>query len=525
MPPMRLNRRAFLLSTAAPALIIPSSLRQPATTPRVSRVFPHGVASGDPLTDRVIVWTRVFAHSAVDVSWRVATDPALSKIVASGTTRTSDVRDFTVKVDVGGLSASTTYYYAFSVGRELSPVGRTRTLPADGVGRLRLAVVSCSNYPYGFFNVYGCIAARPDLDAVLHLGDYIYEFENGRYGDGKLLGRVPEPTREIVTLADYRQRYATYRSDPDLQEVHRQHPFITTWDDHELANNAWLDGAENHQPEKEGDWRSRRAAAYRAYLEWMPIREQSDFNPRLYRSFRFGNLADLIMLDARALRDQQVRPDDLTALSNPRRSILGAAQEAWCFDELRASQRGGAPWRLLGQQVLFTRMTPLGQKVRNADTWDGYQASRDRVLDFVRDERIKDLAILTGDIHSSWAMDVPRIPWEGYTSRTGEGSVAVELTTPAISSPPIFADGQGRERAAALKVMLPHLKFMDGEHRGYFILDITPQRMQADYMFVPTVSERSTTETLASALVCERGSSHLVETSKAAPTQDAPSLA
>ena len=491
----------------------------------MSRVFPHGVASGDPLADRVILWTRISAHSATDVKWVVATDPSLSKIVAGGTIRTSDVRDFTVKVDAGGLTAATTYYYAFTAGRDRSPVGRTRTLPADRVERLRLAVVSCANYPYGFFNVYARIAARPDLDAVLHLGDYIYEFENGRYGDGTPLGRTPQPRGETLTLADYRLRYATYRSDPDLQEVHRQHPFIVVWDDHELANNAWRDGADNHQPNTEGDWTTRRAAAYRAYLEWMPVREQSDFNPRLYRSFRFGNLADLVMLDARSLRDQQVKPDDVAALTNPQRTMLGAAQEAWCFDELRSSQRTGARWRLLGQQVLFTRMTPIGQTVRNADTWDGYQGARDRILDFVRDEGIKDMVILTGDIHSSWAMDVPRVAWDGYTSRTGEGSLAVELTTPAISSPPMFADGQGRERAAALKVMLPHLKFMDGEHRGYFVLDVTPQRMQADYMFVPTVSERSNAEVLGSALVCERGSSHLVETNKPAPTQDAAPLA
>jgi alkaline phosphatase D len=509
---MWLNRREFLASTAtAGGLFVPATVRaQPSTNSTVFPAFPYGVASGDPLGDRVMLWTRVAAASdTVDVGWRIASDPAFARIIASGSLRTAAARDFTVKVDAGGLEAGTTYYYSFNVGRQYSPVGRTRTLATSAVPRLRLAVVSCSNYPYGFFNVYGRIAARADLDAVLHLGDYMYEFENGRYGDGAKLDRVPRPLGETVTLADYRLRYATYRTDPDLQAAHQQHPFIAVWDDHELTNNAWREGALNHQPESEGDWATRRAAAYRAYLEWMPVREQHGLNPRLYRSFRFGDLADLIMLDARALRDEQVAPDNLAGLADAHRTMLGTAQEAWCFDELRTSQRSGAPWRLLAQQVLFARMTPAGQKVRNADTWDGYQAARDRVLDLIAGERIRDVVILTGDVHSSWAMDVPRSPWSDYRAGTGERSLAVEFSTPAISSPPIFGDGQGRERAAALRVLLPHLKFMDGESRGYVVLDVTPERVQTDYVFVPTVTERTDRETVATSLVTERGSAHI----------------
>jgi alkaline phosphatase D len=522
---MRLNRREFLKATAAPAIVRPFA-PYVAGRNEAAGAFPHGVASGDPLADRVMLWTRVAAKGAVaDVDWRIALDPALSRVIRRGTVRTGALRDFTVKVDAGGLEPATTYYYSFNVGRQHSPVGRTRTLPADGAERVRLAAVSCSNYPYGFFNVYACLAARPDLDAVLHLGDYIYEFENGRYGEGSKLGRVPQPPGETVTLADYRLRYATYRSDPDLREAHRQHPFITVWDDHELANNAWKGGAQNHQPETEGPWDLRRAAAYRAYLEWLPVREQAGLTPRLYRSFRFGALADLVVLDARGLRDQQVAPDDTAALGDPRRSILGAAQEEWCWDELRASRDAGTAWRLIGQQVLFARMTPLGQTVRNADTWDGYQAARERMLDVIDGERIRDVVILTGDVHSSWAMDVPRSPWSGYVAATGEGSLAVEFSTPAISSPPIFADGQGRERAAALKVMLPHLKFMDGEHRGYVLLDVNAERVQTDYFFVRTVDERSRDEQHAASLVTERGSAHAVPVPAPAPTQEAAPLA
>jgi alkaline phosphatase D len=524
---MRLNRRQFLRGTAASGLLLPFSTRAQNLVSSSSRRFMHGVASGDPLTDRVMLWTRVTETSGTpDVHWTVARDAAFAAIVARGTVRTADARDFTVKVDAAGLDPATTYYYRFEIGSERSPIGRTRTLPSEAAERLRLGVVSCSNYPYGFFNVYARLAARADLDAVLHLGDYIYEFENGRYGDGSKLGRLPRPTGEIVTLDDYRARYATYRSDPDLQEAHRQHPFITVWDDHELANNAWRDGAANHQPATEGDWRTRRAAAWRAYLEWMPVRENPDFAPRLHRTFRFGGLADLVMLDARSRRDLQVAPDDLTGTADPRRTMLGAAQEAWLTDQLRESQRAETPWRLVGQQVMFARMTPQGQKVRNADSWDGYQGARERVLDLLEQERIKDLIILTGDVHSSWAMDVPRSAWDGYRSQTGEGSLAVEVTTPAISSPPIFAaDNQGRERAAALRVMLPHLKFMDGEHRGYVLLDVTRERAQADYFFVPTVQERTAEEVHVTALVTQRGSSHLVDVGKAAPTQDAAPLA
>ena len=479
------------------------------------------------MTNRVILWTRIGeTNGSPDVRWAVAADPAFARTVGSGTVRTAVERDFTVKVDVGGLEPASTYYYRFEVGAERSPIGRTRTLPGGAAERLRLGVVSCSNYPYGFFNVYGRLAARADLDAVLHLGDYIYEFENGRYGDGTPLNRVPRPPGETIALDDYRARYATYRSDPDLQEAHRQHPFITVWDDHELANNAWRDGAANHQSPAEGDWPARRAAAWRAYLEWMPVREQTDFLPRLYRTFRFGGLADLVMLDARSLRDQQVAVDDLTAIADPRRTVLGPAQEAWLGDQLRESQRSETAWRLLGQQVMFARMTPAAQKVRNADSWDGYQGPRERVLDLLDQQRIKDVVILTGDVHSSWAMDVPRSPWDGYSARRGDGSLAVEVTTPAISSPPIFAaDGQGRERAAALRVMLPHLKFMDGQNRGYVLLDVTRERAHVDYFFVPTVDRRTEAETHAAALVCERGSSHLVEAGTPAPTQPAARLA
>jgi alkaline phosphatase D len=522
-PIVALTRRQFIWQAAASSVGIASSklhdgkwsylLRAQSPDGSSFGPFRHGVASGDPLTDRVILWTRVTSGEnlspAIDVEWRVATDPSMDVVVARGDVRTASERDFTVKVDVGGLQPGRTYYYAFRAGAQRSPIGRTKTLPAGDAPRTRLALLCCSNYPSGFFNVYRCVANRPDLDAVVHVGDYIYEFENGRYGDGSGLLRIPEPRREAVSLSDYRIRYATYRSDPDLQEAHRQHPFIAVWDDHELTNDAWSGGASNHNPEQgEGDWPTRQAAAYRAYLEWMPVREAPGTGIHLYRSFRFGSLLDLIMLDTRGLRDRQA--DDLAAFVDPNRTMLGAAQEAWLFDKLRSSQRAGTAWRLLGQQVLFARVTPPGWPVLSSDLWDGYQAARDKVLDFLANEGVRDVAVLSGDLHSSWALDIPRDPWRQYRPATGEGSLAVELLAPAISSPPLFASPSMRDRAPLLRTFLPHLKFLDGDNRGYVLIDLSPKQIQADWYHVPTVLERSDVETRAASFVCERGSSRLV---------------
>ena len=519
---MPLTRRQFLWSTAASAAASAAALStQWAGTGRAhaqgagGQVFAHGIASGDPLADRIVLWTRVAppegAGTVDNIEWRVATDEAVTQVVARGRVTTNAGRDFTVKVDAGGLQPGRTYYYAFDARGARSPIGRTKTLPVGNIARLRLAHLCCANYPAGYFNVYRCVANRDDLDAVVHVGDYIYEFENGVYGDGSALLRIPEPRREAVTLSDYRIRYATYRTDPDLQEAHRRHPFIAVWDDHELTNDAWAGGASNHNPEQgEGDWPTRQAAAYRAYLEWMPVREAAGGGIRLYRGFRFGNLADLVMLDTRGLRDRQVATDDLAALAAPGRSMLGSEQEAWLFSQLRASQASGTAWRVLGQGVMFSRLVPPGQPVLLSDTWEGYQASRDRIFDFLQAERVRDLAILGGDLHSSWALDVPRNPVSGYRAATGEGSLGVEILAPAISSPALFAAPGLRERVPLLRALLQNLKYLEGESRGYVIVDITPERLQAEWFFVPTVDQRSTDETRAAAFICERGSARFV---------------
>ena len=408
-----------------------------------------------------------------------------------------------------GLRPGRVYYYAFDAHGDDSPTGRTKTLPEDTVARVRLAQVSCANYPAGYFNVYRCLANRPDLDAVIHLGDYIYEFANGTYGDGSAFDRVPLPPGEAKTLSDYRLRYATYRSDMDLQAAHATHPFIVVWDDHEIVNDASREGAPRHRGTRE-QWRTRLAEAYQAYLEWMPVREAQVAGIHLYRDFRFGRLVDLLMLDTRGLRDRQAARRDVATLSDRTRTLLGAEQEAWLFANLRRSEHANHVWRLLGQQVLFSPLTPPGVAPQNTDVWDGYPAARTRVMDYLERERISNVAILTGDIHSSWAMDVPRNPFRGYAPSTGAGSMAVELVTPAISSPPLFAGAGMREATMLLRLAAPHLKFLDGENRGYVLLDIDAARLQAEWYVTPSVDTRSDYEVCSARFVCERNSSRLV---------------
>src|SRR5690606_23357089 len=375
--PMPTSRRTFIRGAATTAIAWPLAGYAQGGPPRL---FQHGVASGDPLADRVVLWTRVTtppsrsAIGPVEVTWQVAEDEALSRVVARGRTLARPDRDFTVKVDAAGLQPGRPYFYAFEAGGQRSPVGRTRTFAENGVERLRLAVMPCSNYAAGYFNAYRGVAERDDLDAVLHLGDYIYESAENAFADTRASGRARLPLGEAATLDEYRRLYATYRSDPDLQAAHRRHPFIVVWDDHEIASNAWLGGADNHSP-RQGDWAVRLAAAYRAYVEWLPVREAPDGDRRLYRRFRAGDLADLIVLDTRSLRDRQITTATASQLTDSARTLLGAAQEAWLFEQLRESAKARTRWRLLGQQVLFAPMSPTGQPL-SADMWDGYPAAR-----------------------------------------------------------------------------------------------------------------------------------------------------
>jgi alkaline phosphatase D len=528
------TRREFLgtaaLISASPILarVGPLLRLQPAAEPRT--VFRHGVASGDPLADRVLLWTRISgtpSSARTRVRWEVAREPAFREIVRRGESPTDATRDFTVKVDVIGLQPGNTYYYRFQAAGERSPTGRTRTLPADTTGRVRLAVASCANLPAGYFNAYRGIGSRTDLDAVLHLGDYIYEYANARYGDGTRFGRIPAPDREIASLDDYRTRHAQYKTDPDLQEAHRQHPWITVWDDHEFANNTWRDGALNHNPDQgEGEWTRRRAAAARAYFEWMPIREQrGGLDARIYRTFRFGALADLVMLDTRLVgRDQEApKREDVGLIEDPRRSLLGRRQEAWLFDQLARSRRRGARWQVLGQQVMFAPMAPWGRPAGNKDAWDGYRPARDRVIDHLESQGMKNAVILTGDVHSSWAYDVSKDPWGAYDPATGRGTTAVEFVTPSVTSPSGWDQKTAADRLRRLRETRPHLHWADGLAHGYLVLDVTPDAVQADWFGVPTIEERTAGERFEKGFMSAYGAPHLREAaSPAAPVSASP---
>lgn len=347
--------------------------------PTVPVTFTSGVASGDPSQDAVILWTRAAPQdasitTAITISWEVAEDQGFSNIVTNGSAQTNAEKDYTLKVDAQGLSAGTQYFYRFMSGDSVTEVGTTKTLPEGAVASAKIAVMSCSNYPAGYFNVYDMAAQDSELDAVLHLGDYIYEYGLGGYAseNAASLGREVLPTTEILSLDDYRMRYAQYRSDESLQALHRQVPFICVWDDHEITNDAYRDGAENHQA-NEGDYEARKVAALQAYFEWMPIRPvvEGD-NEIINRSFQFGDLIDLIMLDTRLVgRDQQLdllsyidpvngqfNTATFTAdVSAPSRTLLGASQLQWTQDQLL---NANGRWQVLGQQVLMGRMNLPG---------------------------------------------------------------------------------------------------------------------------------------------------------------------
>lgn len=524
----RLSRRHFLAAAPVVALPVVSAARLRAGMQAASdQQFRHGVASGDPLTDRAIIWTRITTDAtAATVRWVVARDPQLRRVVARGETPTGAWRDYTVKVDVTGLQPGTAYYYRFDVTGGQSPVGRLRTLPGADAARLRLGVVSCSNLPQGYFNAYGALARRADLDAVVHLGDYIYEYRNAEFGDGTTLGRVPAPDREIVALADYRLRHAQYKADPDSQAMHRQHPLIAVWDDHEFTNNTWREGAQNHNEDRgEGSWWTRRAAALQAYYEWMPIREHAaSLEPQIYRTLHVGTLADLILLDTRIVGRDQERPsrDDVAGVEDRTRQLLGEAQEAWLHGELAASARAGTRWQILGQQVMFAPQTLPGRPTTNTDSWDGYRGARDRVFDMIEQQRLSGVALLTGDVHSAWVYDLPRRPFDQYDATTGRGSLAVEFVGTSVSSPSNVGSGPDGERnLAALRDARPHLHYVDGRRRGYYVLDVTRERIQADYFAMATVKDRRLDEDFAGGFAAPAGQMHL--TRQATPVAPAPS--
>ncbi len=544
------NRREFFQRSGAGAatLIASAPLLSTAQAAIAALRFDHGVASGDPLADRVILWTRITPATprpALTLSYVVATDPALTQVVQRGSAKTNPGRDYTVKVDALGLLPGTTYYYRFSCEGVDSPVGRTKTLPTTGVDSLRFAVVSCSNHAYGYFNAYARIAARADLDLVMHLGDYLYEYGASQYGSV----RTPEPPTEMVSLADYRLRHAQYKRDADLQALHRQHPLVAIWDDHETANNSWKGGAENHQPATEGDWAARVAAALQAYYEWMPVRPVDVNKPRdNHRGFAYGDLADLLMLEERI----NARSEQLTtavhatpfgagfATTDPgygdaSRTLLGDAQEAWLVNRLRTTP---AQWKLLGQGVMFAQLkapgsnqaTDPGLYFINSDQWDGYEPARNRVLAGIKGDatnpQVNNVVVLTGDIHSSWAADLNPNPYSAasYDKATGTGSLAVEFVGTSVTSPGIDTDTTGAI-AGAIKLYNPHFKYVQLTRRGYMLMDVNRDRVVGEWWYVDTVASPSNIETFAAAFEVRAGENHLRPSAQTTPRANAPVLA
>lgn len=539
-----IERRLFLAGSAAVAgTILGATAAAPATA--ATGAFRHGVASGDPLPDAILLWTRVTPTEeaqpgsglgpVVTVSWQVATDAEFRGIVARGRAATGPDRDHTVKVDVTGLAAGTAYFFRFLLGDEPSPVGRTRTAPATTAtpDRLRFAVVSCSNWEAGHFSPYRHLAARGDLDAVLHLGDYLYEYGTGSYAYGQrnVVIRPHEPTHEMVTLADYRRRHAQYKTDPDLQTLHGAAPWVTTWDDHESANDAWEGGAENHQPD-EGDWATRKAVARQAYDEWMPVRLSGSValgdGTQIYRHLQFGRLADLTMLDLRTYRSEQVGQTELPAAGDPSRTITGDAQMQFLKDRLAEND---AVWKLVGNPVMISPVLfpPLDRYVTgpiadmtgllppdgvpyNVDQWDGYTADRREVVDFLADRGITNTVFLTGDIHSGWACELPVDAGTYPLSRT----VGVELVCTSVTSNNLDDITGAPPRTVSLSVetaiqgLNRHVKYLDFDSHGYSVLTITPQETQMDWYVISDRADRDATSRWSTGWRVAAGTNRLV---------------
>ena len=510
----------------------------------VAAAFDHGVASGDPLQDRLIIWTRATPEQAGDVrlDWEVAADRDFTQVVASGSGTTHSGVDYTMKVDVEGLTPASDYYFRFRNDSTVSPTGHGRTLPVGAVSAVSFAVVSCSNYPAGYFNVYREVAGR-EVDAVLHLGDYIYEYGRGGYASDQAaeFDREVIPATEIIALDDYRARYAQYRTDPDLQAAHAAHSFIVVWDDHEITNNTYKDGAQNHDEATEGSFEERKLAAIQAWYEWLPVRPPAADQGIIYRRFEYGDLVNLLMLDTRLIgRDEQLSYDPFAsdagiddvaaraAFNDSNRTILGAEQLEWLKQEMTGSNQR---WQVLGQQVIMARQSvpapiieilqgiggssiddgvaallqsvaanqkPAEERTEeeqalldsaiplNTDAWDGYGFERDDVLNYAQQSGLRVVA-LAGDTHNSWASQLT----------SSEGVVTgVEFAAPSVTSP-----GQeralGPELAAGLGSQLPlvidDLVYTNLVDRGFMTVTFSQEQTSAQWHFISTIDSREYT--------------------------------
>ena len=546
------SRRNFLKTSAASIFTVAVSsaitgCAQTLTNKPLSAIeFKHGVASGDPLNNALIIWTRATTSQSnfeVTAAWELASDSQFKNIIRSGREQTDKSRDFTIKIDVQELAPSTEYFYRFMGLNKQSPIGRAKTLPINNIEQVKMAVVSCSNYPAGYFNAYTDAAKQKDLDVVLHLGDYIYEYPMGGYAteNAEKIGRqlAADNSGEIITLSDYRKRYAIYRTDQGLQALHAAAPFIAIWDDHEVTNDTYKSGAENHTPD-EGDFFERRAAAIQAYYEWLPIRPpMGEQSPQIYRTFDFGNLISLHMLDTRVIaRDKQLAYSDYknletkqmdvarfaSDLNNPNRQLLGNTQLNWLTSAITKSN---AKWQVLGQQVLMTKMwlpteifsqsdrTKIPEVLKelvtikkavlankavtpeqlarvntlmpyNLDAWDGYPSEREALYKSVTALN-KKLVVVAGDTHNAW---------HGTLKNAKGESVGVEFATPGVTSPGMehylaLNTAQAKQMADSLSLLINDLNYCDLSHRGYMLLTITKEQITSDWRYIDNINSPS----------------------------------
>ena len=545
----KISRRHFLSFSAGAAGLAACVTETTGNTPLADNraafagevSFDHGVASGDPLSDSVIVWSRVTpadenTQSPVPVTVRLYRDEAMSLLAAETQLNATSARNFTLKADIQGLQAETEYFYQFTArttsGDVVSPVGRTKTAPASGKPPVTFAVVSCSNFPFGYFNVYDAISKRTALDAVIHLGDYIYEYGVDGYGGqaGQEIDRNHEPPMEIVSLGDYRTRHAQYKRDPMLQAAHAAAPWICTWDDHESTNNSYRTGAENHQPETEGSWTDRKQAAVQAYLEWMPVRdpEAGRATGGIYRTFSFGDTASVFCLESRLTgRSDEiswgaelagVAPDAIPAkaqevmgrVSDESRTMLGRVQEEWLNGELQASVASGKTWQVLANQVIMARVRPpnlmetltdaqkaaqsgyVAQMIPfsqlglpfNLDAWDGFPAARERLYASAAASNAR-LVALTGDTHTAWANTLhdsagaPRGVEFGCTSVTSPGLGTYIKDVPDL----------GDQFAAANE----DVNWYKVDGHGYTLVTLTADDVTSEYVEVSGIRDQSYT--------------------------------
>ena len=485
-----------------------------------SYVFNHGVASGDPLSDRVILWTRVTPQQAgpVRVILEVSKDKSFSLIVFSQKLQTSSLSDYTIKYDFLAkkyCDSDKGFFYRFRAGNAISEIGKSKTFSENTISA-KIGIFSCSNFPAGYFNAYQAAAEKDGLDLWLHLGDYLYEYPMGGYATDKAkkLGRVPEPLHEMISLSDYRLRHAQYKQDQGSKALHKHAPLIAVWDDHEFSNDAWKRGAENHSEDgSEGDFYARRSAAIKAYYEWMPIREQQN-KRRIFREFKIGKLIHLIMLDTRQFgRDKQIQPKNYLTksgfnqakfyndLNSANRELLGAEQLDWIESKIINSD---AVWTIFGQQVLMAKLKfpDISKMLKskeipgflkpylkflglgipsNLDAWDGYPAERNRLYKIMSNAK-KRFISLAGDTHNSWVSELK--------DKSGN-KVGIELGAPSVTSPGItdILNLDEKEFVDSIVRINNELQWMNPSNRGYLSLNCRKDKIIASFNFIKELEQ------------------------------------